>query len=89
MTPSVQKNIQRRLRIISGQIRGLEKMVAEDAYCIDVITQTSAVRKALSAVEDTMLECHLATHVVAQMKGGSQGRAIKEILSVYKVSKNK
>lgn len=64
-------------------------MVDEDEYCVDIITQTSAVRKALSAVEDLMLENHLSTHVVEQMKGGKHKKAIKEILDVYKVSKNK
>ncbi len=78
-----------RLKIIEGQIRGLEKMVENDTYCIEIITQTSAARHALSAIEDVLLENHLSTHVVEQMKGNSQKRAIKEILSVYIVSKKK
>lgn len=64
-------------------------MVESDTYCIDIITQASAIRQALSAVEDAMLENHLATHAVEQMKSGSHTRAIKEILSVYKISKKK
>jgi DNA-binding FrmR family transcriptional regulator len=51
---------QRRLRRIEGQVRGLQRMVAEDAYCIDVLTQVAAVTKALQAVSLGLLEDHLA-----------------------------
>mgnify|MGYP005842682003 CR=1 FL=1 len=64
-------------------------MVDEDTYCIDIITQTSAVRNALSSVEDIMLENHLSTHVVEQMEGGQSKLAVDEILSVYKLAKRK
>ena len=89
MKTEVKKKLVRRLKTIEGQVRGLEKMIENDTYCIDVITQASAIRQALSAVEDAMLENHLATHVVEQMKGGKQKQAIREILAVYKVSKKK
>jgi len=65
------------------------KMVNEEAYCIDVITQTSAVRKALSSVEDAMLENHLSTHVVEQMKSGKSKKATAEMLKVYKLAQRK
>jgi len=64
-------------------------MVEGEEYCVDIITQTSAVRHALSSIEDVMLENHLSTHVVSQMKSGKHKRAIDEILSVYKLSKKK
>lgn len=70
-------------------MRGLQKMVDQNEYCIDVITQTQAVKEALSSFEDVMLENHLSTHVVDQMKSGKHSRAIGEILSIYKVSKKK
>lgn len=89
MKKEVKKKLGRRLKIIEGQIKGLQKMVEEDTYCVDIITQTSAVRKALSSVEDVMLDNHLSTHVVEQMKSGKHKRAIDEILSVYKLSKKK
>jgi len=89
MKKEVKKKLVRRLKIISGQIKGLQKMVEEDTYCVDIITQTSAVRQALSSVEDVMLENHLSTHVVEQMKSGRHRRAIEEVLSVYKLSKKK
>lgn len=55
----------RRLRRVEGQIRGLERMVGEDAYCIDVITQISASTRALESVALKLLEDHLA-HCVRQ-----------------------
>lgn len=87
MKKNIQQTVQRRLKTIEGQVRGLEKMVEEDAYCIDIITQMSAARQALSSVEDAVLEHHLSTCVVDQMKNGSQTKAVQEILSVYKISK--
>jgi len=53
----------RRLKIIEGQLRGLQDMVEKDTYCIDVITQTSAVKQALSGIEDAMMENHLGNEM--------------------------
>ena len=55
----------KRLRRVEGQVRGLQRMVEDDAYCIDVLTQVSAVTKALQAVALELLEDHLG-HCVAQ-----------------------
>lgn len=79
----------RRLKIIEGQIRGLQKMVEEDTYCIDVITQASAIKEALSGVEDLLLENHLSTHVIEQVKSGHEQQATDEILKVYKLKRKK
>ncbi len=79
----------RRLRIVAGQIKGLEKMVQEDKYCVDIINQSLAVKQALSSFEDFILKNHLSTHVVSQMKSGNSSKAIDEILSIYRLSKKK
>lgn len=79
----------KRLKIIEGQVRGLQRMVEKGTYCVDLITQSSAVKEALSSFEDAVLENHLNTHVVAQMKSGEHKRAINEILRVYRLSKKK
>lgn|SRR3989344_941372 len=79
----------RRLKIIAGQIRGLEKMIANDQYCIDVLHQSLAVKEALSSFEDFILENHLSTHGVQQMRSGNAAKAIREILSIYRLSKRK
>jgi DNA-binding FrmR family transcriptional regulator len=57
--------VRKRLRRIEGQVRGLQRMVDEDAYCIDVLTQISATTKALQAVALELLEDHLG-HCVAR-----------------------
>jgi DNA-binding FrmR family transcriptional regulator len=53
------QDLQKRLRRIEGQVRGLQRMVDEDAYCIDVLTQISAATKALQAVAVELLDDHL------------------------------
>lgn len=79
--------IQKRLMRIKGQIGGLQKMIEDEAYCIDIITQTSAVRGALKSFEDILLERHLSTCVVSQIKSGKEKKAVDEILKVYKLKK--
>jgi|TARA_R110000824_G_scaffold401771_1_gene615675 DNA-binding FrmR family transcriptional regulator len=87
MKIEIKKPIQNRLRRIEGQIRGLQKMVEEDTYCIDVITQTSAIKSALSGVEDLLLENHLDTCASDQMKSGNVTKAKQEILAVYRLKR--
>ena len=89
MREDIKKQVQNRLRRIEGQIRGLQKMVENDTYCIDVITQTSAVKQALTSVEDAMLENHLSTHAIEQMKSGKEKKAIDEVLKVYRLAQRK
>ena len=89
MNKDVKPRAIRRLKIIEGQIRGLQKMVEEDTYCIDVITQASAIKEALSGVEDLLLENHLSTHVIQQIKSGQEAQATEEILKVYKLKRKK
>lgn len=77
----------RRLKLLEGQIRGLQKMVDVDTYCIDVITQTSAVKQGLSNVEDLLLENHLEHCVHNQMHSGQAKKAKDEIIKVYKLKR--
>lgn len=77
----------RRLKLIEGQIRGLQKMIENNVYCIDVITQTSAVKQGLSNVEDLLLENHLGSCILNQVKSGQTNKAKKEILKVYKLKR--
>jgi CsoR family transcriptional regulator, copper-sensing transcriptional repressor len=87
MKIDTKKQLRNRLRRIEGQVRGLQKMIEEDAYCVDVITQTSAVKRALSGVEDQLMESHLGTCVIGQMKKGQHEKATKEILKVYSLKR--
>ena len=67
----------RRLRRIEGQVRGLHRMVEEDKYCIDVLTQVSAATKALQAVALGLLDEHMA-HCVAGARGAEQEAKLQE-----------
>lgn len=80
-------SLSRRLKIIEGQVRGLQDMIDRGVYCIDVITQTSAIKQALSNVEDTLLEHHLGHCLVDQIKKGDSGKATGEILKVYRLKR--
>ena len=77
----------RRLKLLEGQVRGLQKMVLNDTYCIDVITQTSAVKQGLSNVEDMLLRNHLDHCVHHQMQSGQTKKAKEEIIKVYKLKR--
>ncbi len=77
----------RRLQIIEGQVRGLKEMIEKDTYCIDVITQSSAVKQGLSNMEDILLEHHLSHCVVKQIKSGKPDKAVDEVLKVYKLKR--
>jgi DNA-binding FrmR family transcriptional regulator len=89
MIPSIKKQALTRLNRVSGQIDGLKRMVEREEYCVDIITQTSAVKQALSAIEDIVLQNHLSTHVLHQIKHADEAKAVKEILRIYKLSKRR
>jgi DNA-binding FrmR family transcriptional regulator len=87
MKDEYKKHVIRRLKLIEGQVRGLQKMVENDTYCVDVITQTSAVKQGLSKVEDLLMENHLGGCIVRQMQSGQTEKAKAEILKVYKLKR--
>jgi DNA-binding FrmR family transcriptional regulator len=76
-----------RLKKIEGQIRGIQKMIEEKRYCIDILTQLSSVVGAIKSVEENILERHLKGCVQMSLdKGGKQDRNLKidEIVGVLK-----
>lgn len=81
------ENIVRRLKIIEGQVRGLAEMVENNTYCVDVITQTSAIKQGLSNIEDLLLGDHLSHCVIKQVKSGEEEKAVEEVLKVYKLKR--
>ncbi|MDX1535920.1 MAG: metal-sensitive transcriptional regulator [Candidatus Spechtbacterales bacterium] len=89
MKKETKKQVINRLKKIEGQVRGLQNMVEEEKYCVDIITQSSAIKKALTSVESLLLENHLSTHVAEQMKGGQTKKATEEVLKIYKLSQKK
>lgn len=76
-----------RLRRIGGQVQGIQRMVEEGAYCIDILTQIQAARSALRAVELQILQKHMAHCVRAAFASGSTqdaGKKMEELLRVMK-----
>ena len=78
-------SVQKRLGRIEGQVRGLSKMVDEDRYCIDIVTQVAAVRAALRRVEEEILRDHVAhcvEHAIAAGNKTDQRRKVAELMDV-------
>jgi DNA-binding FrmR family transcriptional regulator len=74
-----------RLRRIEGQVRGIARMIEEDRYCIDVLTQLRAVKAALRRVEDEVLKDHVEHCVegaIASGDGAEQRRMVQELMTV-------
>jgi DNA-binding FrmR family transcriptional regulator len=75
----------KRLGRIEGQVRGLSRMVGEDRYCIDVVTQIAAVRAALRRVEEEVLRDHVAHCVEHAIKSGDKADQRKKIAELMDV----
>ena len=76
---SHKQQVQARLKRIEGQIRGVHKMVDEDRYCIDVLTQVSAIKAALDAVALVLLEDHTQHCVVEAIQSGDGSQKVREL----------
>jgi DNA-binding FrmR family transcriptional regulator len=74
----------KRINRIEGQVRGIGKMIDDDRYCIDVLTQVSAVQSALDAMALQLLEGHLHGCVQHAVKSGDGDRAMDEALTVIR-----
>jgi CsoR family transcriptional regulator, copper-sensing transcriptional repressor len=84
-----QQTTLRRLKTIEGHLKGIIRMVEEDAYCIDVIRQIQAVEAALSKVSAQILEEHLNSCVITAIRGDSEQereRVLREITEVFEMS---
>ena len=75
----------RRLKRIEGQVRGLARMVEDDRYCIDIVTQISAVRAALRKVEEEVLRDHVAHCVEGAIASGNKGEQRRKIVELMDV----
>jgi len=85
MQSTTKASCRKRLSRIEGQVRGLARMVDEDRYCIDVITQIAAVRAALGRVEEEVLRDHVAhcvEHAIRSGNAGEQRKKIAELMDV-------
>lgn len=74
------KSMMRRLKLIEGQVRGIERMVEEDRYCIDILTQVSAIQCALNAFNKELLSQHIHSCVVEDIRDGKD-EVVDELVS--------
>jgi DNA-binding FrmR family transcriptional regulator len=85
MRNDIKASCAKRLSRIEGQVRGIARMVDEDRYCIDIVTQVAAVRAALRRVEEEILRDHVAhcvEHAIASGNKTDQRKKIEELMEV-------
>lgn len=87
MIEDLKQQALRRLRIIAGQVAGLERMVEDEAYCVELLTQSRAIQRSLRAVDRILIENHLRTHVSHGIAEGGEAsdKAIAELLKLYEL----
>lgn len=87
--PNLKRELANRLKSIEGHIRGVQRMVEEDAYCMDILKQVKAVQQALERVSAMTLENHLNTCVTTAIRSADkteQDRVVGEIMDVFKAT---
>ncbi len=89
MITDIKKRAAHRSKIIEGQIKGLQKMIDNEAYCMDILTQSLAIQRSISSLNKLILENHLRTHVTDMLGTGDenvQEKAVKELLGLYELT---
>ena len=81
-------DVLKRLSYIEGHVAGIRKMVQEDKYCVDILRQTHAVRKAIEKLEAIILEGHLRTCVPEGIKNDREEAVIQELIQLYTIAGN-
>lgn len=89
MIDHIKKRALHRAKILEGQMRGIQKMIENEDYCMEILTQSLAVQKSLGSLNKLILENHLRTHTQENLGSGSDKdteKAIEELLSLYELS---
>jgi DNA-binding FrmR family transcriptional regulator len=91
MIDDLKKRALHRSKILQGQLRGVEKMIENEDYCVDILTQSLAIQKSLRSLNKLLVENHLRTHVTEMFdEGGDQReRAVAELLAVFELDQNR
>lgn len=79
----VKEQAQKRINIIMGQLMGLQKMIDNDEYCIDLLNQSLAIQNSLRSLDAVLFERHLKTHVVHQF-ANKEEKAVSELITLFK-----
>ncbi len=89
MIKDIKRRAMHRAKILEGQMRGLQKMINDEEYCMDILTQSLAIQKSLSSLSKLILENHLRTHISHDLRSDSEKskeKAIDELLGLYELS---
>jgi DNA-binding FrmR family transcriptional regulator len=90
MIIDLKKRALHRAKILEGQMRGVQKMIENEDYCMDILTQSLAIQKSIGSLNKLILENHVRTHIKESLSSGSekeQEQAIDELLGLYEISK--
>lgn len=86
MDEHTQHDVLKRLAYIEGHLSGVRKMIEADTYCVDVMKQTYAIRRAIEKMEAQMLDGHLHHCVIDAIREGKAEESISELIDLYKVA---
>lgn len=88
MLAQIKQRAMRRSKIIEGQFKGLQKAIDNEAYCMDILTQSLAIQKSLASLNKLIIENHLRTHVAHMMSSGDpkqQDQSLQELSAIYEL----
>lgn len=86
MQDETRGDVVKRLSFIEGHLQGIRRMVEQDKYCVDILKQTYAVRRAIEKMEALMLDNHLHTCVVEGIKDGREDEMVDELVQLYELA---
>ncbi len=84
--PEAKQDALKRLSYIEGHLAGIRRMVQEDKYCVDILKQTFAVRRAIQKLESVLLEGHLHSCVIDGVRDGREDQVLGELIELYALS---
>ena len=86
MQQTTREQALKRLNYIDGHLAGVRRMIEEEQYCVDVLKQTYAVRRAIEKMESLLLDGHLHTCVIAGVREGREEQVVGELLELYELA---
>lgn len=89
MKEDIKKRSSHRTKIIEGQIKGLQKLIENEAYCMDIMTQSLAIQRSLASLNKLILENHITTHIIPMLSTqdeATEAKAVAELKSLYELN---
>lgn len=86
MQPELRADVLKRMNFIEGHLAGIRRMIEADKYCVDILKQTYAVRRAIEKMESLMLAGHLGTCVVDGIREGREQEVVAELSELYEMA---